>query len=56
MIAEWPGLVDASERKGWEDGLVCAPYEPIMQWGMSPDADDAYTSAYFHGLAYGRPA
>lgn len=45
MIAEWPGLVDA-----------CAPYEPIMQWGMSPDADDAYTSAYFHGLAYGRPA
>lgn len=53
MIAIWPGLVDASERKGWEDGIACAPYEPILQWGINPDADDAYSSAYFHGIAYG---
>lgn len=56
MIDEWRVLVAASERKGWEDGLACAPYEPILQWGMSRDADDVYTSAYFHGLAYGRAA
>ncbi len=53
MIALWPGLVDDSERKGWEDGVRAMPYQPIMAEGIAPDADDAYCSAYFHGLAYG---
>lgn len=53
MIPHWPGLVDASERKGWEDGLCCAPFSPILVEGMYPDADDAYNTAYWHGIAYG---
>lgn len=53
MIAEWPGLVDASENKGWEDGCAAAPYAPLLAEGMNAGADDAYCSAYFHGLAYG---
>lgn len=53
MIPFWPGLIEDSERKGWEDGVRRAPYSPILQWGVYPEADDAYSSAYLHALAYG---
>lgn len=53
MIAFWPGLVDESEAKGWEDGSKGAPFQPLMAEGVCPDADDAYASAYFNGLAFG---
>lgn len=53
MIPLWPGLVEASEEKGWDDGRKCEPYQPLMPEGLCPDADDAYASAFFHGLAYG---
>lgn len=53
MIPFWPGMIEASEEKGWRDGSACAPYSPLLEEGLSPDADDAYATAYFAGLAYG---
>ena len=53
MIPFWPGLVEESERRGWEAGTRAEPYSPLLQWGVCPEADDAFTSAYWHGLAYG---
>lgn len=45
-------LVQLAEACGWRDGAECAPYHPPTAPGACPDADDAYRSAYFHGLAY----
>lgn len=53
MIPYWPGLVEDSECKGWEDGSHGRTYSPIMQWGICQEADDAYIKAYWHGVAYG---
>ena len=54
MIPHWPGLVEESEKKGWDDGSKCAPFSPILaDEALCPDAFDAYASAYFAGLAYG---
>lgn len=56
MIPIWPGLVEESEQKGLADGASGASYSPIMQRGFAPDADDAYCTAYWHGVGYGRTA
>lgn len=48
----WPGLIEMCEVKGWADGSVCAAFKPITEWGTVPEADDAYNTAYWHGLAY----
>ena len=54
MIPHWPGLVEDSEKKGWDDGSNGAPFSPILaDEALCPDAYDAYSSAYFAGLAYG---
>ena len=53
MIPFWPGLVDESEKKGWDDGSKGEQFRPLADETMCPDAYDAYSSAYFAGLAYG---
>ena len=53
MIPFWPGLVDESEKKGWDDGSKGEQFRPLADETMCPDAYDAYSSAYFAGIAYG---
>ena len=54
MIPHWPGLVEESEKKGWDDGSKAAPFSPILaDEALCPDAFDAYSSAYWHAIAYG---
>ncbi len=56
MIAIWPGLVDASERKGWEDGSAHRKFAPLLTEGMSPDADDAYSYSYWMAFFHVNPS
>ena len=43
--------IDWAEEAGWEDGSRCAPYSPPLQWGICPEADEAFITAYWHGFA-----
>ena len=44
-----------AEEKGWKDGSVASAYSPPIRWGICPEADDAYISAYFNALGYDQP-
>lgn len=49
MIPEWPGLIEASEEKGWADGVEMREMEPMLPSRDAPEAYDAYVTAYWHG-------
>ena len=48
--------VEYSEEVGWEAGLKASPYSPPIIWGVCPEADDAFMTAYWHAFAYGARA
>ncbi len=56
MIAIWPGLVDASERKGWEDGSAHRKFAPLLTEGLNEEADEAYSASYWLAFIHVRPA
>lgn len=45
-------LVAFAEEKGWQDGAAGNPCSPPIRWQYSQDADEAYRTAYLHGMAY----
>ncbi len=47
-------VIEGSEQNGLEDGATGAPYSPLLVWGISDDAAEAYVSAYWHAVAYPR--
>lgn len=53
MIPEWPGLIEASEEKGWADGVEMREMEPMLPSRDAPEAYDAYVTAYWHGYVAG---
>ncbi len=56
MIAIWPGLVEASERKGWEDGSAHGKFAPLLIEGLNQEADEAYSSSYWLAFTYVKPS
>ena len=36
-----------AQEAGWEAGSRAGPYSPPIAWGICPDADDAYITAYW---------
>lgn len=46
--------VEWAEECGWAAGLCAGPYSPPIRWGICPDADDAFITAYWTALAYNR--
>lgn len=46
--------IEWAEEVGWEAGCKAAPYSPPIAWGICPEADDAFITAYWHAIAMDR--